>query len=93
MVLGDSTDQVPVVANKSFFGHTLGASGALETIVTLMALEQETIPPNLNLDTPDPECSVNLAGPTPTGISNGPAMKNSFGFGGGNGVLIIGPKN
>lgn len=93
MVLGDSTDRVPVVANKSFFGHTLGASGALETIVTLMALEQETIPPNLNLDTPDPECSVNLAGPTPTSISKGPAMKNSFGFGGGNGVLIIGPKN
>lgn len=93
MVLGEATDQVPVVANKSFFGHTLGASGALETIVTLLTLENETAPPNLNLDTPDPECQVNLAGSEPQSISKGPAMKNSFGFGGGNGVLIVGPTN
>ena len=90
MVLGDAADTIPVVANKSFFGHTLGASGALETIVTLMALEKETAPPNLNLNTPDPECPVKLAGDAPVSISNKPAMKNSFGFGGGNGVLIVG---
>ena len=91
-VLGDAADQVPVVANKSFFGHTLGASGALETIVTLLSLEQDTIPPNLNLESPDPECQVLLNGHQPRAISKGPAMKNSFGFGGGNGVLIVGPK-
>jgi 3-oxoacyl-[acyl-carrier-protein] synthase II len=92
-VLGDAADHVPVVANKSFFGHTLGASGALETITTLLALEKQIAPPNLNLDHPDPECHINLVNHTPVPIKKGPAMKNSFGFGGGNGVLIIGPAN
>lgn len=92
-VLGEATDRVPVVANKSYFGHTLGASGALESIVTFLALEKGMAPPNLNLENPDPECNLNLVGSQPVSIANSPAMKNSFGFGGGNGVLILGPAN
>ncbi|MCZ6672601.1 MAG: beta-ketoacyl-[acyl-carrier-protein] synthase family protein [Verrucomicrobia bacterium] len=92
-VFGDATDQVPVIANKSFFGHTLGASGALESIVSLLALEKGTAPPNLNLENRDPECNLNLVGSEPVSIKRAPAMKNSFGFGGGNGVLILGPAN
>jgi 3-oxoacyl-[acyl-carrier-protein] synthase II len=88
-VLADATDHVPVSANKSYFGHTLGASGALETIVTLLSLEHGKVPPNLNLDSPDPECSVNLVGSQPLPIDSPLAMKNSFGFGGGNGVLVL----
>lgn len=90
MVLGDATARVPVVANKSFFGHTLGASGALETIVTLLALEAGTVMPNLNLDRPDPACRVELIGGSPEPLRAPLAMKNSFGFGGGNGVLVLG---
>ena len=90
-VFGSAADRVPVIANKSFFGHTLGASGALETIVTLLAMEHGMAPPNLNLENPDPECKLNLVGNKPVSINRAPAMNNSFGFGGGNGVLILGP--
>lgn len=88
-VLGAAADRVPVVANKSYFGHTLGASGALETIATLLSLEARVVPPNLNLDNPDPECDVTLAGSEPAAMDAPLAMKNSFGFGGGNGVLVL----
>ncbi|MEZ5330826.1 MAG: beta-ketoacyl-[acyl-carrier-protein] synthase family protein [Thermoanaerobaculia bacterium] len=88
--LGSAAEAVPVGAMKSYFGHTLGASGALETVGTLLALEHGTAPPNLNLDTPDPECAVRLIGGEPLALGAGPAMKNSFGFGGGNGVLVLG---
>ena len=88
-VLGPAVDHVPVVANKSYFGHTLGASGALETIVALLGLEAGVVPPNLNLERPDPECQVMLVGSEPRTVSSPLAMKNSFGFGGGNGVLVL----
>ncbi|MEE8523396.1 MAG: beta-ketoacyl-[acyl-carrier-protein] synthase family protein [Thermoanaerobaculia bacterium] len=88
-VLGAAADRVPVVANKSYFGHTLGASGALETIATLLSLEARLVPPNLNLETRDPECDVTLAGSEPAPMDAPLAMKNSFGFGGGNGVLVL----
>lgn len=88
--LGAAADRVPVGAMKSYFGHTLGASGALEAVGTLLALEHGTAPPNLNLETPDPLCAVRLIGDEPLALGAGPAMKNSFGFGGGNGVLVLG---
>jgi 3-oxoacyl-[acyl-carrier-protein] synthase II len=47
------------------------------------------VPPNLNLDDPDPECDVALAGAEPAAMDSALAMKNSFGFGGGNGVLVL----
>ena len=88
-VLGTAVDRVPVAANKSYFGHTLGASGALETIVALLGLEAGVVPPNLNLEHPDPECRVKLVGAEPLRVDSPLAMKNSFGFGGGNGVLVL----
>lgn len=87
--MGDAAQTIPVGANKSYFGHTLGASGALESIATLLALESGTAPANLNLDHPDPECAVELIGNAPRPLADGLAMKNSFGFGGGNGVLVF----
>jgi len=92
-VLGNGVDQVPVSANKSYFGHSLGASGALESIASLLSLKHGLVPGNLNLENPDPVCNVNLIGANPVSIKPGPVMKNSFGFGGGNGVLILGPHN
>lgn len=87
--LGERGRHIPVGANKSYFGHTLGASGALESIVTLLALEHRTAPANLNLEAPDPLCDVELIGDRPRPLDDGLAMKNSFGFGGGNGVLLF----
>jgi len=54
-------------------------------------IENRQAPPNLNLENPDPACDLNLVKSEPISIDTGPIMKNSFGFGGGNGVLIISP--
>lgn len=90
-VLGDAADRVAVSANKSCFGHTLGASGAIEAIAALLGIEQALLPPNLNLENPDPECDVRLVGSEPERLERPLVMKNSFGFGGSNGVLVLGP--
>ncbi len=87
--LGPAGARIPVSANKSYFGHALGASGALESVATLLSLEAGMLPPNLNLERPDPECGVHLVGEKPLAIDAELAMKTSFGFGGGNGVLVF----
>lgn len=88
-LFGSNTDSIPAGSNKSFFGHLLGASGAVETIVTLLGLENGQVPANLNLQNPDPKCDINLVGGSPMTIESPIAMKNSFGFGGNNAVLIL----
>ena len=90
-VLGDATGRVAVSANKSYFGHTLGASGAIEAIAALLGIERGVLPPNLNLENPDPDCNVRLVGGEPESLERPLVMKNSFGFGGSNGVLVLGP--
>ena len=76
-------------SNKSYFGHTLGASGPIEVGVTLMALEKGIAPPNFNLVDADPECRVRLVGRAAEPLDSAMALKNSFGFGGGNAVLVL----
>lgn len=88
--LGSAAGTVPVGSSKSFFGHLLGAAGVVETIATLMALEHGVLPPNLNLDHPDPQCAIALIGGKSVPTEARLAMKNSFGFGGGNAVLVLG---
>ncbi|MFC1498752.1 beta-ketoacyl-[acyl-carrier-protein] synthase family protein [Verrucomicrobiota bacterium] len=89
LALGDAADNIPVASNKSFFGHLLGGSGAVETIVTIIGLEKGKVPSNLNLDNPDPKCNLCFVGNQPMEILSPIAMKNSFGFGGNNAVLIL----
>lgn len=90
-VLGAAAERAPVSANKSYFGHTLGASGAIESIAALLGIEQGRLPANLNLENPDPECQVRLVGGDAEALERPFVMKNSFGFGGSNGVLVLGP--
>lgn len=87
--LGSAAADIPVSATKSYFGHTLGASGALESVATILSLEAGVLPPNLNRERPDPECGIRLVGEKPLEVDTELAMKTSFGFGGGNGVLIF----
>jgi 3-oxoacyl-[acyl-carrier-protein] synthase II len=87
--LGADCDRIPVGAMKSYFGHTLGASGIIEAAATLLALGHRVAPRNLNLDQPDPACAVRLIGAEPCALDRGVALKNSFGFGGGNAVLVL----
>lgn len=87
--LGEATDAIPVGAMKSYFGHTLGASGAIETICTLLALEGGAAPRNLNLESPDLACQLHFIGDASLPLATDYAIKNSFGFGGGNAVLVL----
>jgi 3-oxoacyl-[acyl-carrier-protein] synthase II len=89
MALGDAADSAVTASTKSYFGHLLGGSGALETIGTVLTLKNKTIPASLNLNTPDPECAINLAPQAPQPLQKPVALKNSFGFGGNNGVLVL----
>ena len=89
LAFGNAADRIPVASNKSFFGHLLGAAGAVETIATILGLESGTVPPNLNLDNPDPACNLPFVGSTAMNVSSPVAMKNNFGFGGNNAVLIL----
>ena len=86
---GAHADNVPAASNKSFFGHMLGASGSAEVITTVLGLIDGKVPPSLNLENPDPECDLNFVGPDALEVSSPIAMKNSFGFGGNNAVLIL----
>ena len=84
-------ERMPLVSStKSMTGHTLGAAGALESVVSILALQNSVAPPTINLDNPDPACDLDyvahVARPTPIRY----AMTNSLGFGGHNATLVFG---
>jgi len=89
MVFGEHAAQLAISSTKSMHGHLMGAAGAVEFIATLMALEQQALPPTINLHNPDPKCDLDYV--PNLGRHNVPlrhAMSNSFAFGGTGGVLI-----
>lgn len=87
-VFGDNAP--PVSATKSIAGHLLGAAGALEAVATLCALQQQMLPPTLNLDTPDPACDLDYVPHTARKANLDIALSNSFAFGGSNASLVLG---
>ena len=89
MVFGAMTDRLPAASNKSYFGHLLGASGAVEVMVSVLGFENRQVPPNLNLENQDPKCDLCLVGSQPMELSSPVVLKNSFGFGGTNSVLVL----
>ncbi len=68
----------------------LGASGGVETIVSILALEHQVAPPTINLDHPDPECDLNYVPHEARSMKINRILKNSFGFGGHNACLVLG---
>jgi 3-oxoacyl-[acyl-carrier-protein] synthase II len=88
-VFGAAADNIPVVSNKSYIGHLLGASGAAELVASILMLKHGKIVPNLNLTQPDPECNLNLPTGSAIDLNGNIVVKNSFGFGGHNSVLVI----
>ncbi len=86
---GDHARKVPVSAPKSIYGNMLGASGVLDVITTVLAMEHNLVPPTINYQTPDPECDLNYCvnGPKEKIIKN--AMIINRGRGGINCVLIL----
>ena len=90
-VLGSAADRVALSATKSMTGHLLGGAGAVETIFTVLALQQRTAPPTINVDQPDPEMVLDLVRDTPRALPSGQiaGINNSFGFGGHNVALVV----
>jgi 3-oxoacyl-[acyl-carrier-protein] synthase II len=78
-----------VTATKSCTGHLLGAAGALEAAVTVLALDRKTVPAVRNLDDPDDEVRLDVVRMTPRRLAPGVALSNSFGFGGHNVALAF----
>jgi 3-oxoacyl-[acyl-carrier-protein] synthase II len=83
--------QPPVSSIKGVTGHALGASGAIEAVVSVMAIVNRELPPNLGLVNLDPEIPLTQVVTEPCPFTPGPVMSNSFGFGGHNAVVVIGP--
>ena len=88
-VFGDHAYDLSISSTKSSLGHSLGASGGIELIVTTKAILESTIPPTINLDTPDPECDLDYTPNEPKSRKISYAMSNSFGFGGHNASILV----
>jgi len=78
-----------ISGTKSMTGHLLGGAGGLEAGITVLALQDQMLPPTMNLDTPDPECRLDYVPNQAAAHSFDVALSNSFGFGGINATLIM----
>ncbi len=88
-VFGAHAAKVPVSSTKSMHGHLMGATGAVEFMAAVLALQNQAIPPTINLHEPDPECDLDyVPNQGRSGVKLEAVMSNSFAFGGSNAVLI-----
>lgn len=88
-VLGEAADGVPVSGTKPYYGHALGASGAIEAAVCSLALRHQWIPPTLNLERPGDGCDLDYVPAQGRRVALSTAVSTSFGFGGINAVLAL----
>ncbi len=89
-VFGERAYQIPVSSTKSMIGHTLGASGAIESVACIKAIETGIIPPTINYETQDPNCDLDYVPNKSRKVDSVRAvLKNSFGFGGQNACLVF----
>lgn len=92
-VFADHAYKLNVSSTKSMTGHLLGAAGAVEAIATILAIQNDTIPPTINFVNPDPDCDLNYTFNTPQKRTVNYAMSNAFGFGGHNTTVIFSKYN
>lgn len=88
-IIASLGEGVPVSSSKSYFGHTLGASGAVEAVVSVLALQHQTAPPTLRLRQPAADCTLDYIPETPRAMPMHNILSNTFGFGGSNVSLLF----
>ncbi len=89
-IFGERAGSVPITANKSMLGHTLGAAGAIEAIATVLTLRDGCVPPTINLTDPDPEAAgLDIVTGESRQADLAVGLSNSFGFGGQNTALVF----
>lgn len=89
-VFGEHAYRLSISSTKSSLGHSLGASGGIELVLTMKSIEKNVVPPTINLETPDPECDLDYTPNVPKERPVNTAMSNSFGFGGHNASVVVG---
>ncbi|MEA3500827.1 MAG: beta-ketoacyl-ACP synthase II [Candidatus Marinimicrobia bacterium] len=88
-VFGKNAKDIAISSTKSMTGHMLGATGAVEAIVSIKAIENNIIPPTINLKNPDPECDLNYTPNKKISRQVNAVLSNTFGFGGHNSTLVF----
>jgi 3-oxoacyl-[acyl-carrier-protein] synthase II len=84
-------DGPPVTSTKGVIGHLIGAAGAVELIATVLAMRDAVVPPTANHEQLEPGMEIDVVHGAPRVIASGPALSNSFGFGGHNACLVVAP--
>lgn len=88
-VFGPHAASLTVTANKSMLGHSLGAAGAVEAVITVLSLRHQVLPPTINYEEPDPDCDLDYVPNEARAARFETALTNSYGFGGTNGSLLF----
>ncbi|MEI7490959.1 MAG: beta-ketoacyl-[acyl-carrier-protein] synthase family protein [Bacteroidota bacterium] len=88
-VFGEQAYLIPVSSSKSMIGHTIGAAGAIEGIITILSLKNNTLTPTINYSDPDPELDLDYVPNVSRNKTIEVALSNSFGFGGHNATLVF----
>ena len=89
IALGEDAYKAHISSIKGSIGHMLGAAGAAEAVVSVLALRHGIVPPTINLDEPDPECDLDYTPNKPVEVPLTMAMSDSLGFGGHNGCIVF----
>jgi len=88
-VFGDHAYKLKMSSTKSMTGHLLGAAGALEAVICVLAIQNGFYPPTINYETPDPACDLDIVPNTGVHAPVRMAISTSLGFGGHNGVVAL----
>ena len=88
-VFGADAGRIPMSSIKSMIGHLIGAAGAMEAVISVMAIRDNVVPPTINLHEHDPECDLDYVPNTAREMNVSTVLSSSFGFGGQNAALVL----